>query len=70
MASDTDQTARRARLDGLKAKLKARTDGKGKALPGYKENCEQIREHITNLEKVIAQVEAHEHPADDAPLDL
>ena len=70
MASDTDQTARRARLDGLKKKLAARTGRDGKALQGYKENVEQIREQITNLEKVIAQVEAHEHPADDAPLDL
>lgn len=64
MASDTDQTARRARLDGLKIKLKARTDGKGKALQGYKENCEELRRQIGNLESVIAQVEAHQPDVD------
>lgn len=38
------------RLAELKEMLKARCDGRGKALPGYKQNCEMIKAEIARLE--------------------
>jgi ribosomal protein S2 len=40
-----------SRLEQLREMLKARTDAKGRALPGYGTNVEMIRTEIERLEK-------------------
>lgn len=50
-----DQHPRLARIENLKAKLRAR-DGK----PGYEKNCDEIREQIANLEKAHLEEQAND----------
>jgi hypothetical protein len=39
------------RIEELKGMLKARTDGKGKSLPGYAQNVKMIEAEIARLER-------------------
>lgn len=39
-----------SRLALMKARIAARTDGKGKPLPGYKRNVEALKAEVARLE--------------------
>ena len=48
-----------SRLEELRTKLAARTDGSGKPRPGYKQNCAAIRNEINRLSaQTVTQTEA------------
>lgn len=44
-----------ARIQELKAMLEARTDGQGKARPGYKRNIIAVQAEIRRLEAELAR---------------